>query len=160
MFRIRAEFREDSEVGASVERVREFFGELENFARLMPGIESILEEGRTALWNVHVETPFLGAMRGHFRLTQIDDSRLRIEWEPAAGEKRNLLRYAIAFEERGPSQTLVRFALRVELRRRHAAQLHLMAGLIGESRISASMQKGVTEMLRTFLQRTRARLEN
>jgi hypothetical protein len=38
--------------------------------------------------------------------------------------------------------------------------LHLLAGLIGEHRISAEMQKRVTEMVKTFLQRARMRLES
>jgi carbon monoxide dehydrogenase subunit G len=160
MFRVRAEFREDLEIGASVERVRAFFADLENFARLMPGVESISEEeGNRAVWTVRAAVPLIGEMHGEFALIQTDDSALRVEWEPAAGEEKNLLRYAFSLEERGASLTLVRFALRVELRRRHASDLHLMAGLVGESRISAGVQERVAEMMKTFLKRARAELE-
>ena len=78
---------------------------------------------------------------------------------PAPGEEKNLLRYAISFEERGQARTFVRVALRVELRRRHVTELHLMAGLIGESRIRAGIRERITKMMKTFLQRARAELE-
>ena len=48
---------------------------------------------------------------------------------------------------------------RVELRRANARELHTLAGLAGEGRLSAALQKGVTEMLQAFLQRARTRLE-
>jgi carbon monoxide dehydrogenase subunit G len=161
MFIVRADFREDLEIGASLRRVRSFFVDLENFARLMPGVESISkEEGKRAIWTVRVGVPLIGEMRGEFALIQTDDSASRVEWEPAAGEKKNLLRYAFSLEEQGAELTLVRFALRVELRRRNATDLHMMAGLVGERRISAGVQEGVEEMMRSFLKRARAELED
>jgi hypothetical protein len=160
MFKARSEFREDLEVGASVRVVREFFGDLENFVRLMPGVESIREEaGGVVCWNVCVNVGLVGKMRGQFRIMQTDDSPSRLEWGPAAEEKKNLLRYAVSFEERAPSRTLVRLAQRVELRRSSATELHLMAGLIGERRISAGMQERVASMMKTFLKHARAHLE-
>jgi hypothetical protein len=35
----------------------------------------------------------------------------------------------------------------------------MLAGLVGENRLSAEMQKGVSDMMRTFLQRARTQLE-
>jgi hypothetical protein len=35
----------------------------------------------------------------------------------------------------------------------------MLAGLAGEGRLSAALQKGVTDMLQSFLQRARTRLE-
>jgi hypothetical protein len=161
MFKARAEFREDLEVKASLAIVREFFGDLGNFVRLMPGVESIGEEaGGVVCWTVCVNMALVGAMRGHFRIVQTDESPLRLEWEPAIDEKQNLLRYAASFEERAPSGTLVRLAQRVELRRSSATELHLIAGLIGERRISAGMQERVALMMKTFLKRARAHLES
>jgi uncharacterized membrane protein len=160
MFKVRAEFREDLEVGASVKRVREFFSDLGNFVRLMPGVESISKEAEDVMrWTVCVDVTLGGKMRGHFRIAQKDDSPLRIEWGPAIDERKNLLRYAASFEELAPSRTLVRVALRVELRRTSATELHLMAGLIGERRISAGMQERVALMMKTFLKHARAHLE-
>lgn len=160
MFRARAEFREDLEVGASVPVVREFFSDLRNFVRLMPGVESIKEEREGVMrWTVCVDVALVGKVRGHFRIMQTDDSPLRIEWGPAIDERKNLLRYAASFEELSPSRTLVRVAERVELRRASAMELHLMAGLIGERRISAGVQERITLMMKTFLKRARAHLE-
>src|ERR1043165_4981011 len=160
MFRVRAEYREDLEIAAKVERVRAFFADLQNFARLMPGVESISETaGERARWIVNVEVALVGRMRGEFELMRKDDSPARIEWVPAVGESENLLRYAISFEERDPQRSLVRFALRVELRRARAKDLHLMAGLVGERRVSEGVQEDVDLMMKTFLKRARAELE-
>jgi carbon monoxide dehydrogenase subunit G len=160
MFKARAEFREDLEVGASVRVVREFFGDLGNFVRLMPGVESISEDvGGVMCWTVCVNVGLVGKMRGSFRIVRTDDRPQRIEWGPAIDEKKNLLRYAASFEELTPSRTMVRVAQRVELRRPIATELHLIAGLIGERRISAGMQERVTQMMKTFLKHARAHLE-
>jgi hypothetical protein len=161
MFHARADFREDLEVGASADVVREFFGDLENFVRLMPGVESISEEaGGVMCWAVCVDVGLVGKVRGHFRIVRTDNRPQRIEWGPALDEKKNLLRYAASLEELAPSKTLVRVAQRVELRRAFATELHLMAGLIGERRISAGMQERVASMMKTFLKRARAHLES
>ena len=159
MFRVRAEFREDAEIGARVERVREFFSGLENFVRLMPGVESIREEAGVVRWTVSADISLVGRMRGEFAVVQRDDSPRRIEWGPAAFEKQNLLRYAIGFEELDSSRTLVRIAFRVELRRARATDLHLLAPLVGAWRISEGVEEQVALMTRTFLRRARAELE-
>ena len=160
MFRIKAEYSEQIVVRASIDKAREFFGELKNFAELMPGIESIRREaGGVMRWMVRAEVPALGTMRAAFAVEKTEDRPERIEWSPAPTESKNYLRYAAIFEPRGARTTLVRIAQHVELRRKHAKELHLMAGLLGEGRISAEMQKRVTEMIKTFLERSRQRLE-
>ncbi len=151
MFRIKAEHNEQIEVKTSMERARAFFGELGNIVELMPGIEGIKKEaGGVMRWLVRADVPVLGAMRAAFAVEKTDDRPERLEWSPAAIEKQNYLRYAADFEERG-KKTLVRIVQRVEMRRQHAKELHLLAGLAGETRISAEMQKRVTEMIKTFL---------
>jgi carbon monoxide dehydrogenase subunit G len=161
LFRIKAEYSEQVELKTSLERARTFFGELRNFAELMPGVESIRKEASGIIrWTVRADIPLLGAMRAAFAVEETDNTTERIEWSPAAAEKQNYLRYAAAFEKRGASSTLVRIVQRVEMRRQHARELHLLAGLVGEGRISAEMQKRVTEMVKTFLQRARAKLES
>ena len=161
MFRIKAEYSEQVELKASVERARKFFSELRNFAELMPGVESIRKEaGGIIRWTVRADMPLLGAMRAAFAVEQTDDSPQRIEWSPAPSERQNYLRYAADFEQRGAASTLVRIVQRVEMRRQHARELHLLAGLVGEGRISAEMQKRVTEMVKTFLERARLKLES
>ncbi len=160
MFRIKAEYKEQIEVKTSIERAREFFGELRNFVELMPGIESITTDaGGVRRWTIRADVPILGAMRAAFAVQQTDDRPEKIEWSPAASEKNNFMRYVAVFEERG-ARTLVRIAQHVEMHRQHAKELHMLAGLIGEGRISAEMEKRVSEMIRTFLERARVKLES
>ncbi len=160
MFTIKADYSERVELRTGAGRAREFFADLRNFVELMPGIEGIRNgTGATKIWTVSADVPMLGSMRAAFPVAQTENAPQLIEWSPAPGEKSNLLRYTVEFEERGPL-TQVRIALRVEMRREQAKELHMLAGLVGAGRISAEMQRYVTMMLKTFLQRARARLES
>jgi carbon monoxide dehydrogenase subunit G len=159
MFLVKAAFSEQVEWRTSVERAREFLADLRNFAELMPGVERITAEaGGVARWLIRAEVPVIGSIRQAFSVFQSLNTPARIEWAPAGGEKKNLLRYSAAFEDRG-EVTRIRIEQRVELRRQSARELHLLAPLAGESRLSAELQKGVANMMRTFLQRARGRLE-
>ena len=159
MFQIRAGYDEQVEIKTNVERARAFFGDLRNFVELMPGVESIkAEAGGVVRWLIRAEVPVVGSMRQAFTVEQTDDRPDRIEWSPAAQERGNFLRYVAQFEQRG-ARVLVKIVQRVELRRQHARELHLLAGLVGETRLSTELQKGISEMMRTFLQRARAKLE-
>lgn len=160
MFRIKAEYSAQVEVKTTLDRAREFFSELRNFVELMPGIEAITKEANgISRWLVRAEVPKLGPMRAAFAVELTEDLPLRIEWSPAQTESKNYLRYAAVFEERGAA-VLVRIVQRVEMRRKSAKELHLLAGLIGENRISAEMDKRVAEMIRTFVERARTKLES
>lgn len=159
VFLVRAAYSEQMDLRATVEQARAFFGDLRNFVELMPGVERITAEaGGVARWLIHADVPIVGAIRQAFAVAQAVNAPGRIEWTPARGEQQNLLRYAATFEERADG-VRVRIEQHVELRRQHARELHLLAGLAGATRLSAEMQKGVTQMMRTFLQRARARLE-
>ncbi|HEX8071967.1 MAG TPA: hypothetical protein VF546_18610 [Pyrinomonadaceae bacterium] len=159
MFQIRAGYDEQLEIRTTMEVARAFFGDLRNFVELMPGVESIkAEAGGVVRWLIRAEVPVVGALRQAFAVAQTDDRPERIEWSPAPHARDNFLRYVAQFEQQG-ARVLVRIAQRVELRRPHARDLHMLAGLLGETRLSAEMQKGVTQMMRTFLQRARAKLE-
>lgn len=159
MFQIRAGYDEQLEIKTTVERARAFFADLRNFVELMPGVESIkAEAGGVVRWLIRAEVPVIGAIRQPFAVEQTEDGPARIEWSPVAHERGNFLRYAAQFEQHG-ARVLVRIVQRVELRRQHARELHMLAGLVGATRLSAEMQKGVSEMMRTFLQRARAKLE-
>lgn len=159
MFQIKAGFDEQLEMKTTVERAREFFADLRNFAELMPGVEGIKQEaGGVARWLIRAEVPVIGAVRHAFAVEQTDDRPERIEWSPSSQERGNFLRYAAAFEQRG-ARVLVRIVQRVEIRRPAARDLHMLAGLVGERRLSDELQKGVSQMMRTFLQRARAKLE-
>lgn len=160
MFQVKAAYDGQLEVKATLLQAREFFSDWRNFVELMPGVEKITAEaGGVMRWLIRADVPIIGAIRQAFTVELSDDQPARIEWSPAQDEKKNLLRYAARFEERGPRGVLVRFEQQVELRRQSARELHFLAGLVGENRLSTEMQKAVTEMMRNFLQRARARLE-
>src|ERR1041385_3755683 len=102
MFRIKASYSDQMELRTTLERAREFFGELRNFADLMPGIEGIRKEaGGIMRWMVRAEVPVIGAVVAGFAVEKTEDSPERLEWSPARTEMKNYLRYAAVFEERG-----------------------------------------------------------
>jgi carbon monoxide dehydrogenase subunit G len=159
MFQVRAAFNEQFDVRASAERARAFFGDLKNFVELIPGVERITAEaGGMMRWLIRAEIPVIGSVRHAFVVEQSADAPTVIEWSPAPGEKKNFLRYTASFEER-EGVTRVRVEQRVELRRQAARELHPLAPLVGEGRLSAELQKRLGEMMRAFLERARARLE-
>jgi hypothetical protein len=159
MFRIKASYTEQLELKTTIERAREFFGELRNFVDLMPGIESIRKDANGIMrWMVRAEVPVIGPVHASFTVEKTDDRPDRLEWSPARTEMKNYLRYAAAFEERG-HKVLIRIAQHVELRRPHARDLHRFAALVGEGAISAEMQKRVKEMIKVFLERAQQKLE-
>lgn len=159
MFRLRAGFSEQVEWRTSAATAREFFNDLKNFVELMPGVERITADAEgIARWLIRAEVPVVGAIRQAFSVSKSVDEPSRIEWSPAEGERKNFLRYAATFEERD-GKTRIRVEQLVELRRQHARELHTLAAFAGEGKLSAALQKGVTEMLQSFLKRARARLE-
>src|ERR1043166_9484068 len=159
MFRIKASYSDQMELRTTLERAREFFGELRNFADLMPGIEGIRNEaGGIMRWIVRAEVPIIGAVHASFTVEKTEDSPERLEWSPARSEMKNYLRYAAAFEERG-HKVLIKIVQHVELRSRHGKILHLFAILVGEGAISAEKKNRVREMIKTFLERARVKLE-
>ena len=159
MFQIRADFDEQLEIKTNLERAHEFFNDVRNFVELMPGVERITAEANGVMrWLIRADVPLIGAIRQVFTVEQTDDRPERIEWSPAGEERKNLLRYAASFEQRG-ARVLVRIAQRVEIRRQHARELHALAGWVGATRLSAEMQKGISEMMRVFLGRAREKLE-
>ena len=159
MFLLKAAFNEQVEWKTSAEAAREFFADLRNFAELMPGVERITADAEgIARWLIRAEVPIVGSIRQAFSVSQSVDEPARIEWSPAAGESKNFLRYSATFEPHG-ERTRIRVEQRVELRRQSARELHTLAALAGEGRLTAALQKGVTEMLQAFLKRARARLE-
>lgn len=160
MFTINAKYSDSVEVNANIEAVREFFSDIRNFIELMPGIESIHKDANgIAHWKIRADIPFVGSMTQKFDVQLTEDNESRIEWSPVAGETKNLLRYAAEFLEKGKNLTLVNFSQVVEMRRNSARELHLLAGLAGESIISGEMNKRIAEMIQNFTGKAKIKLE-
>ena len=161
MFRISAEFSEKIEVKAGIEKIREFLFDLQNFAALMPNVESIRTDAKgVTRWTITVEVPVVGKLRESFPVQMEETPEDEIEWRPAAGEKENLLRYMAFLMEKKPGVTIVQISQKVELRRNKAKDLHPLAAVAGEKLISSEMNKRVAEMIKAFLQKAKQKLEN
>ncbi|MBA2334734.1 MAG: SRPBCC family protein [Pyrinomonadaceae bacterium] len=160
MFTVKGGYSDDIEVQTNIEKVREFFADIRNFADLMPGIASIHTDVKgVAHWKIEAEIPLVGSMVQKFAVELAEDSEERIEWFPVPVETQNFLRYSADFLEKAKNVTLVHFSQMVELRRKSARELHMLAGFAGESLISSEMSKRITEMIKIFIQRAKERLE-
>lgn len=160
MFTIKAGFHDQIELKTSVEKVREFFADITNFAELMPGVRQIHTDAKgVAHWRIEAEIPMVGSMLQKFAVEMAENTEDRIEWMPVRVETENFLRYSADFFEKAKNITLVHFSQMVELRRKSARDLHFLAGLAGESLISNEMTKRITEMIRIFIDRAKERLE-
>ncbi len=160
MFTVRAGYSDNVEVATSIERVRAFFADIKNFVDLMPGIASIHTDAKGIThWKIEAEIPVVGSMMQKFAVELAENSDERIEWFPIAVETQNFLRYSADFLEKAKNVTMVHFTQMVELRRKSARDLHILAGLAGESLISSEMSKRITEMIKVFIARAKERLE-
>jgi len=160
MFTIRAAYSDKVEVKTSLGKVGAFFADIKNFVELMPGVESIHADGKGVMhWKIRADIPIIGAIKQNFAVELAEKSDERIEWSPIAGEKQNFLRYAVDLVEKGANLTLVQFSQTVEMRRESARDLHLLAGLAGESNINREMSKRIAGMLKIFVGKMRDRLE-
>ena len=160
MFTVRAGYTDDIEVKSGIDKVREFFGEITNFAEMMPGVTQIHTDAKgVAHWRIQAEIPFVGQMLQKFAVELAESTEERIEWSPIRVETENFLRYSADFLEKAKNVTIVHFSQMVELRRKSARDLHYLAGLAGESLISNEMTKRITEMIKIFIDRAKERLE-
>lgn len=160
MFTIKAGYSDNFEVQTSVEKVREFFSDIRNFADLMPGIASIHTDAKgVAHWKIEANIPLVGQIMQKFAVQLTEDSSERIEWFPVALENQNFLRFSVEILEKAKNATQIHFSQMVELRRKSARELHYLAGLAGESLISSEMTKRVTEMIKVFIQRAKEKME-
>lgn len=160
MFTVKAGYSDDIEVKTSIEKVREFFADVNNFAALMPGIASIHTDAKgVAHWRIEADIPVVGQMVQKFAVELAEANEERIEWFPVSLESQNFLRYSADFLEKAKNVTVVRFSQMVELRRKSARDLHMLAGLAGETIISNEMTKKITEMIKVFIGRAKEKLE-
>ncbi len=161
MFTIRANHSETTEFEASLERVLEFFTDIKNFIELMPSIESIhYDNNGIGHWKIRADVPLVGSFVEKFAVRETEHSEERIEWSPAEGERFNLMRFVAEFLPKSENKTLVQFSQNIELRRNSATEFHFLAGFAGETLISNEMTRRVGEMVKTFLQKAREKLEN
>ena len=160
MFTVKAGYSDNVEFQTNIEKVREFFADIRNFAELMPGIASIHTDAKgVAHWKIQAEIPLVGQMMQKFAVELSENSEERIEWFPVPLETQNFLRFSADFLEKAKNVTQIHFSQMVELRRKSARELHMLAGLAGESLISSEMSKKVTEMIKVFIQRAKEKLE-
>ena len=160
MFTVKAGYSDDIEVKSSAEKVREFFLNPKNFADLMPGVLSIHKDAKGVThWKIEAEIPYVGSMLTKFMVHLAEDSEERVEWFPLQAESQNFLRFSADFFEKARDVTLVHFTQMVELRRKSARDLHMLAAVAGESVISSELSKKVQEMIKVFIQRAKERLE-
>ncbi len=160
MFTIRANYHNQVEIKSNLEKAKRFFTDVRNFVEMMPGIESIhTDAAGIAHWKVRADVPIVGSFIQKFPVRLTEDDGERVEWLPAPGETQNLLRYGADFSEQSAEMTLVRITLNIEMRRRSASQLHTLAGLAGESIISHEMNRSLGEMMKAFIKKAQAKLE-
>ena len=160
MFTVKAGYSDNIEVQTNIEKVREFFADISNFADLMPGITSIHTDAKgIAHWKITADIPLVGPMIQKFAVELAENTEERIEWVPVPVETQNYLRFSAEFLEKAKNVTLVHFSQMVELRRKSARELHYLAGLAGENLISTEMTKKVREMIKVFIQRAKEKLE-
>ena len=160
MFTVKAGYSDTIELQTSIEHAREFFADIKNFVDLMPGIASIHTDAKgIAHWKITADIPIVGTMMQKFAVELAEDSDERIEWFPVALETQNFLRYSADFLEKAKNVTMVHFSQMVELRRKSARELHMLAGVVGESIISKEMTEKITDMIKTFISRAKDRLE-
>jgi carbon monoxide dehydrogenase subunit G len=160
MFTIRAKYTDTVEVMTSLDNVRKFFADIKNFVELMPEIEGIHTDSKGIThWKIRAEVPFVGVFLQNFAVELAENSEERIEWSPIPGETKNFLRYAADFMAKDSNLTLVNFTQMVELRRKSASELHLFAGVAGETFISSEMSKRISKMIKIFVQKAKERME-
>ena len=160
MFTVKAGYSNDVEIMSSVDKVRDFFLDIRNFAELMPGVQQVHTDAKgIAHWKVQTEIPLVGQILQKFALELSESTEHRVEWAPIRTEAENFLRYSADFLSKAKDVTLVHFSQMVELRRKSARDLHYLAGLAGETIISNEMSKRIGEMIRTFIDRAKERLE-
>lgn len=161
MFTIRAGFTDKVEIKSNIDKVRDFFSDIKNFVDLMPGVASIHTDAKgVAHWKIQADIPHIGQIMQRFELFLAENSEERLEWFPLKEETQNFMRYSADFLSKARDVTVIQFSQMVELRRKSGRELHMLAGLAGESLISSELSKKVQEMIKVFIQRAKEKLES
>lgn len=161
MFIIKSNYSRRIEIKTGVERVRAFFSDMQNFVKMMEGVESIIAlSDKKSRWTIRVDFPLIGKIKQEFIVEQTADEEDFIEWSPASGETDNLLRYSADLIAEKENETSIMLMLSAELRREKASQLHFLAGMAGADAISAEMSRHIGKMLDNFLEEAKTKLES
>ena len=157
MFRVKSSFKREIEIKAPIEKVRDFFANLNNLAEMLWGIEGIHREPGLARWTIATETP-VGRIRFSFLVRDTSPSQNMIEWSPALNETQNLLRYSVKFAN-SIDMTRVDISQQVELRRKRAWELHPGVAFMSEARLNSALQRRINAAIEDFLVRVKEKLE-
>lgn len=161
MFTIRAKYTDTIEIRASGAKIKFFFENPQNFIDLMPEVRSIHTDSNGIVhWKIAVDIPNVGSFSQSFPVRLAEDEDDRVEWIPAANETKNFLRYSADIFEKTSEITMVNFTQMIEMRRRSAHEFHLLAGVVGESFINGEMNRRVAQIITSFVQKVKQRLEN
>lgn len=161
MFIIKSNYSRQIEIKAGAEKVRAFFSDMQNFVKMMEGVESIIAlSDKKSRWTIRVDFPLIGKIKQEFIVEQTADDEDFIEWSPASGETENLLRYSADLIAETAEKTSIMLMLSAELRREKASQLHFLAGMAGADAISTEMSKHIGKMLDNFLEEAKTKLES
>lgn len=157
MFRVKSSFKREIEIKAPLEKVRDFFANLNNLSDMLWGIEGVHREPGLARWTIATETP-VGRIRFSFPVRDTSPDANTIEWTPALNETQNLLRYSVKFAN-SKGRTLVDISQQVELRRKRAWELHPGVALMSETRLNSALQRRIDAAIEDFLVRVKEKLE-
>ena len=158
MFRVKSSFKRELEIKAPLEKVRNFFANLNNLADMLWGIEGIHREPGVARWTIATDTP-VGRVRFSFPVRDTSSNPNTIEWSPAINETQNLLRYSLKFENSN-GITRVDISQQVELRRKRAWELHPGVAFMSEARLNSALQRRIDAAVEDFLVRVKDKLES
>lgn len=159
MFIIKSNVIEIFEVQTTMIEAQKFFADTKNYVELMPNVESIQTDAQGIIrWNISVEVPMVGRWKMPFAVDFLttDDA---IEWFPSSFEKQNYLMCVTRLIEKHEKMVAVTISHNLELRRKQATDLHLLAGFAGEKMISNEMKGEVAKMLKSFIKASKERLE-
>jgi hypothetical protein len=159
MFIIKSNVTETFEVQATMVEAQKFFSDAKSYVELMPNVESIHTDAQGVVrWNISVDVPMIGRWKMPFAVQFLTTDDL-IEWHPSPVEKQNYLMCVTRLIEKSENAVSVTISHNLELRRKQATDLHLLAGFAGESMISGEMKAEVAKMLKTFIKASKLRLE-
>jgi hypothetical protein len=159
MFIIKSNVTETFEVQTSMDAAQKFYSDSKNYVELMPNLESIHTDAKgTVHWNIAVDVPMVGRWKMAFAVDFLSSADT-VEWFPSPIEKQNYLMCVTRLVEKSENLVSVTISHNLELRRKQATDLHLLAGFAGESMISSEMKSEVAKMLKSFIKASKQRLE-